>query len=284
MTGGFMIQWLMINTLLVLSSAYSQVPQATLVPQRPDINGIVVLPDGRKCRGVVEMNAQGKEYTRLIECEGGILKVEPPQSQMVEANTKKARVFDLEDGEAHYAVKLSYSFDPKAAFQNVSVNSAKTKADTHYTQVPSIEFEYGFYNKYAWNLLAGAGLDFQRTSMRTLYNNAGLNSTLAPPKMRFTSLNIYLNIFRAFERFYIQIGGTYAIPQIEFDRATSSQGAGGLGYRFEVGYSINKRWAIYGNYREFGLSYTAMDTSSNKYAFNDGKYSDYILGARYIFR
>jgi hypothetical protein len=102
--------------------------------------------------------------------------------------------------------------------------------------------------------------------------------------MKFTALNIYLNLFRAFERFYVQIGGIYVIPQIEFAQATASQGAGGIGYRFEVGYSINKRWAIYGNYREFGLSVTAMDTLSNKFAFNNGIYSDYVLGARYIFR
>jgi hypothetical protein len=276
------MKWIVFSVTFISQLAVAQLPNSELVSQRPDINGIVVLPDGRKCRGVIEVNAQGKEYTRLIECEGVILQGQQFPTKNTEAKQKKSQGFDVEDGEAHYAVKFGYSLDPKGAFTNVIVGNTQTKADITYQTMPTLELEYGFYNKYAWNFIAGAGIDFNKKAKSTKYNFDG---TVTPqPTMNFSSLNIYLNLYRAFERFYIQFAGLYAITQVTFDSAKSSEGAGGLGYRLETGYAINSRWAIYGSYRSFELSAKSIANNNNNFNFSGGTYSDFLIGARYLFR
>jgi len=267
--------------LLFTQTVYAQVPLSELVPQRADVNGMVILPDGRKCRGVSEVSAQGKEYTRLVECEESRPQARQ-RSKHAENTSKKEKGFDVEDGEAHFAVKLGYSLDPKAAFRNVTVGNTQTKADILYSPMPTIEFEYGFYNKYAWNLIAGAGIDLEKRASATKYN---FGSVDPQPIMRFSSMNLYLNAYRAFERFYIQLGAMYALPQVTFELARSSQGVGGFGYRVEVGYSLNKRWALYGGYRDFSISVDAtMHGNNNTFLYNDGRYSDFLMGLRYFFR
>lgn len=276
-----MKKWLIVLIFLGTPELKAQIMGEELVPQRPDMNGIVVLPDGRRCRGVIEVNAQGKEYTRLVECEGVILQAPAAPLEAV-AKPKKPKGFTVEDGDAHYAIKLGYSLDPKAAFREVVVGNTRTKADINYGAMPVLEFEYGFYNKYAWNFVAGAGLDFEKRATVTQYN---FGTIPIQPRMIFSSLNLYLNLYRAFERFYVQLGGMYSMPQITFDQSTSSQGAGGIGYRIEVGYSINSRWAVYGSYRDFALSVTAKGSAFDQdFVFKQGKYTDFIVGARYLFR
>jgi hypothetical protein len=262
----------------------AQVLGTELVPQKPDANGMVIMPDGRRCRGIQEIDVWGREITRLIECEGKA-KTKGESSSQVTQNTegknRKPQSFSLDDGQPHYSIKLAYTLDPKAAFHRVKVGSYQTKADMLYTPMPVLEFEYGFYNRYAWNFVAGAGLDFEKQANSVVYNFGQVSPN---PVMSFSSLNLYLSIYRSFDRFYIQGGGIYTLPQMTFDRATFSKGVGGLGFRLESGYMIDEKWALFGSYREFALSAEVRSTAGVDFLFKEGKYSDFLLGLRYVFR
>lgn len=264
--------------ILTTRHAIAQVQGEELVPYRPDANGIVIMPDGRKCRGIVDVNAQGKEVTRILECEkprgeGGLPKASKP----------KGTGFDLNDAEAHFAAKFYYSLDPKGAFTDVTVGSTKGAADMNYNSALGFEFEYGFYNKYAWNLTAGVGIDLPRTANNIKYN-FNYNPT-EKATFGFSALNLSLNLYRGFENFYLMGGIRYFIPQAQFQNVQSASMSGGLGFGVEFGYHFMRRWGTYLAYRDVPISAEAITKNfSNNENYRSGKYSDILLGLRYYFR
>ncbi|MCS6838451.1 MAG: porin family protein [Bdellovibrionaceae bacterium] len=251
--------------------SHSQIMGEELVPQKPDINGVVVLPDGRRCRAVVEMNQDGQEVTRLIECEG--------YSPKSKAN--RSDKFNLDDGNPHYNFKIGVLLDPRAGFNMVMVGNNITKADMAFNETLSFELEYGYFNKYAWNFIVGAGFDLAKKAKETVYNFGQVNPQ---PIMNYTTINIYLNLYRALEYFYFMLGLGYFIPQANFDEAKSSNARGDFGYRLELGHHFHNSWSIYLGYRWHNFEADAIALNNNNFNYRKGFYSDYQLGFRYFFR
>lgn len=207
----------------------------------------------------------------------------PPPASPQPIPSRKS--FSVDDGRSHYAFKTYYAFSPIIAFKSATVGSTQGDAKVALANTVGFKVEYGFYNRKFWNLLAGAGFDFERgttTEQITLSNGSFSNSN--GPHLKLSSLVLYLSINYPFQNFYLNGSMLFVTPNISFDNSRSFSGKGGIGYEIELGYMITHRWSVWGSYREHQISATARSLTGNDFSFDNGTLTDFLLGVRYIFR